>query len=376
MPDRQVAGTMPRQGTPAVDSTVEGAHEDALVASLRRKLAASEARFHNVVANSPDGNVVIDSDGIIRYVNAAAESIFGYDRTRLIGEVFGFPTVAGDVVEIEIIKPGGKPVLAEMRVVPIEWEESSATLATLRDVSEHSNLLSELHRSTRELEQFASVVSHDVRSPLRNLYLLTGWLLDDHAASLNMEAMEDIQLIRTTTTRMQRLLEDLLHYIRVDRVKRVARGISLDQVLDDALEQLSDDIFRSGARIEREPLPCIDCNVQQMVTFFRHILSNAIVHCERKPLIRICCSVDESSCQISVADNGIGIESRNLENVFIPFNHLHSKDQHDGSGIGLATSKKIIERHHGRIWIESDQQVGTVVQVKLPLSISEPGGLT
>ncbi len=350
--------------------------DETCIVALQKKLAASEARFNNVVHSSPDGIVVIDYQGIIQYVNPASESLFGHSSERLIGESFGYPTLVGEKVEIEVLTADQKPTLVEMRIVDIEWEEQPAYLATLRDISERHALLSELHRSSKDLEHFSSIVSHDVRSPLRNLNLLTGWLLDDHAAELNTDALEDIQLIRKTTIRMQRLLEDLLHYSRVDRVRRISKDISLDEILDDALDNLADEIFQSGLQLEREKLPKIDCNVQQMVTFFQHIISNTIVHCERKPEVSIRCKTGSRLCHISIADNGVGIDEKYLSNIFIPFNHLHSKDSHEGSGVGLATSKKIIERHGGRIWIESEPGVGSVVHAEIPLHSSESKGLT
>lgn len=350
--------------------------DETCMVSLQKKLAASEARFNNVVRSSPDGIVVIDHQGIIQYVNPAAESLFGHSSKRLIGESFGYPILVGEKVDIDVLTVDQKPTLVEMRIVDIEWEEQPAYLATLRDISEHHALLGELHRSSKDLEHFSSIVAHDVRSPLRNLNLLTGWLLDDHAAELDTDALEDIQLIRKTTIRMQRLVEDLLHYSRVDQVRRVSKNISLDEILDDALDNLADEIFQSGLHLEREKLPAIDCNVQQMVTFFRHIISNTIVHCERKPEVSIRCKTGARLCHISIADNGVGVEEKYLANIFIPFSHLHSKDSHEGSGVGLATSKKIIERHGGRIWIESEPGVGSVVHAEIPLHSSEIMGLT
>lgn len=226
------------------------------------------------------------------------------------------------------------------------------------------------------MNQVASVLSHDVRSPLRNLHLLTGWLQDDHSADLNADAMEDIQLIRSTTTRLQRLLEDLINYCRVDRAQKTKANIRLDNVLSDALSSLEADILTSGLQLTQESLPEIDCDPDQMVTFFRHVLSNALVHCIRKPEIRISCATNRSSCHIRIADNGVGIEKQYLPNIFTPFNYLHSRDSHEGSGIGLATSKKIIEQHGGTIWLESEIGVGSVVHVDIPLHSSEISVLT
>lgn len=330
------------------------------------EISTSEARFNSVVHNSPDGIVVMDSDGIIQYVNRASEIMFGHSHEILLGKSFGYPVMSGNITEIEVLQQEKAPLVAEMRVVNVDWNGQACLLATLRDISERIKLTNELVRSNRDLEKFASVVSHEIRAPLRNLHLLSGWLLEDHSADLNSDAMEDVELMRKTTARMQRMVEDLLHYSRVGLGHKVSTDVDLKDVLVDALDNLQEEIFRSDAQFVEDPLPTIDCNVSQLVTMFQHIISNAIKYCSDKPRITITASRKDDMWKISFTDNGIGVDKKYWGKIFEPFNHLHSKDFYDGTGIGLATCKKIVDLHRGKIWLESDPGVGSVVHVCLP----------
>ncbi len=342
------------------------------LADMESALADSESRFNNVVQNSPDGIVVTDPEGVIEYVNPAAEFMFGRDRIALIGQSFGYPVMSGDTTEIEVLHPQRDHVVAEMRVVTIEWEGQTGMLATLRDMSLRIQLTRDLERSNKDLESFASVVSHDIRAPLRNLHLLAGWLQQDHSADLKPDALEDIELMRKTTTRMQRMVEDLLQYSRVTSAQaRMSKEVDLGEVLVDALESLEKEVFRADAQISNEPLPTIDCCIPQMITMFRHIIGNAIAYCTNQPKIVITAKRLDAVWQLSFSDNGIGVEDKYKEKIFTPFNHLQSKEAHDGSGIGLATCKKIVARHEGRIWLESKPDVGSVVHVCLPARIQD-----
>ncbi|MFK7994218.1 MAG: ATP-binding protein [Granulosicoccus sp.] len=325
-----------------------------------------ELRFDSVVKNSPDGIVVMDYEGVIQYVNRASELMFGRSKEELIGKELGYPVMSGETVEIEVLHHGRPPCVAEMRVVSIDWRGQSSLLATLRDISKRIKLTNELLRSNKELEKFASVVSHEIRAPLRNLHLLSGWLLEDHSSDLNADAMEDVELMRKTTASMQRMVEDLLHYCRAGLRHKLSSDVKLEEVLLDALDSLQEEIFSSDAQVIKDPLPTIDCNVQAMVTLFRHIISNAITYCSQKPRIMVKSSRVDGMWKISFTDNGVGVEKKYWEKIFIPFNHLQTSDTYAGSGIGLATCKKIAELHHGKIWLESDPGGGSVVHVCLP----------
>ncbi|MFK8079168.1 MAG: ATP-binding protein [Granulosicoccus sp.] len=326
----------------------------------------SAAHLNSVVYHSPDGIVVMDPEGTIEYVNKASEIMFGRSTQRLLGRSFGYPVMTGDTTEIEVLHLGRPICVAEMRVVKVEWQGRTSFLATLRDVSERIQLTNKLMRTNKDLEKFASVVSHEIRAPLRNLNLLSGWLLEDHSRDLNSDATEDVQLIRKTTARMQRMVEDLVSYSRCGLRPKLAKEVDLEEVLVDALDSLHDEISSTDAHIVHDFLPTIDCNVQQMVTVFQHIISNAIAFCSNNPRIMVTVSRDNELWKISFIDNGIGVEEKFWDKIFVPFNHLHSRDDYEGTGIGLATCRKIVELHGGRIWLESEPAVGSVVHVCLP----------
>ena len=334
--------------------------------SIEKELLSSVSRFNNVVNSSPDGIVVTNTDAVIQFVNPTAEVMFGLSRDDLLGKPFHYSDLSETTVEIEVLQVNRAPLIAEMRVVDIEWEAQPAMLATLRDVSERIQMTQDLMQSNKDLEEFASVLSHDIRAPLRNIDLLAGWLQKDHAANLDPEAQEDINLIKTTANRMQHMIEDLLHYSRVSTRQRKLGSINLNDVMTDALDQLAQVIFDTGADIQYQDLPIVDCNPQQIKILFSHLIENSILHCESKPRIRISAQKQDHFWVLSFQDNGVGVPSDLWEKVFQPFDHFRSDSDKRGIGIGLATCKKIAGTHNGEIWLESSAEQGSTVFVKLP----------
>lgn len=334
--------------------------------SIEKELLSSASRFNNVVNSSPDGIVVTNSSAVILFVNPAAEVMFGLGSVKLLGKPFHYSDLSKDTVEIEVLQANRAPLIAEMRLVDIEWEGEPAMLATLRDVTERIQMNQDLTQSNKELEEFAAVLSHDIRAPLRNIDLLAGWLQKDHAANLDAEAQEDINLIKTTANRMQHMIDDLLHYSRVSARQRMLEDVSLNEVMCDALDQLSQVIFDSGANIECCDLPMIDCNPRQMKILFVHLIENSILYCESKPHIYINAQRKNHSWVIRFQDNGIGVKVELQEKIFQPFDHFRSDSDKHGIGIGLATCKKIAKIHNGEIWLESHAEQGSTVFVKLP----------
>ena len=333
---------------------------------LQEALAASEARFYSLVQNSPDGVVVSSSDGVILYVNPEAALMFGRSEERLTGKYFGYPIATDKAIEIEVLSPDKKPIVAEMRVAEIEWDGDSAYMCSIRDLSLRARLMDDLKRSNNDLNNFAEFVSQDIRAPLQNIGLLAAWLKDDHAAEMDQDAIDDVQLIIAETKRMQNMLEDLLSYSQVSAYQEMSTNVNLQQVLDDALEVLSLDILRSGANVEKCQLPTLQCHPGQMVSVFQHLLSNAINHCSREPAISIFCENKLDSWVIAIKDNGVGIDPKNWQNVFLPFSQLHLKEGRNSAGVGLATCKKIIERHGGKIWLKSNLSKGSTFYIEMP----------
>lgn len=229
----------------------------------------------------------------------------------------------------------------------------------------------ELRRSNEELEQFAYVASHDLQEPLRMVASYTQLLQRRYAAQLDAAANEFIDFAVDGAKRMQGFIQDLLHYSRVGAGRPEPQRVELDEILATALHNLSVMIRETGADILADPLPCVRGDARQLAQLFQNLLGNAMKFQRpgETPRIRVTAAREEEAgglWRIGIADNGIGIEPRFFERVFVIFQRLHSRDEYAGSGLGLAICKKIVERHGGRIWVDSQKGRGSVFFFTLP----------
>ena len=335
--------------------------------SLQDALAASESRFRLLVQNSPDGIIVSNHKGRILYANPEAALMFGRSAENLTGKCFGYPISTGKSTEIEVLRLDKKPKVAQMRVAEIEWEGESAFMCSIRDLSSRVRLMEDLKRSNEDLNKFAEAISQNIRMPLHNIGSLASWLKENNTATMNADASEDLQLMVDQAAYAQNMIEDLLKYNQLSAHQKQSADVNLQDALNEAIESLSSDIFRSGAEIESCQLPKLNCNYAQMVTLFENLISNAINYCDGKPRVIIDCEKKPDSWTLSIKDNGIGIDNKNWQNVFLPFNQLQKKKGRNSTGIGLATCQKIIEQHSGQIWFESSVTTGTTVFIQMPV---------
>lgn len=225
----------------------------------------------------------------------------------------------------------------------------------------------ELARSNQDLEDFAYVASHDLQEPLRMVSCYTGLLAERYRGRLDADADEFIAYITDGVTRMQALIRDLLAYSRVSTRGRQIAPVSSEEALDRALTNLRAAIAESGAAIERGPLPVVPADPAQLSQVFQNLVGNSLkFRGEAAPRVRISAVRVGAEWVFSVADNGIGIEPRYAETVFGLFQRLHTAQEYAGTGIGLTICKKIIERHGGRIWVESELGRGAVFHFTIP----------
>jgi signal transduction histidine kinase len=225
----------------------------------------------------------------------------------------------------------------------------------------------DLERSNTDLQQFAYVASHDLSEPLRMIVSYLQLLGERHEKSLNPEAREFIGYAVDGAQRMQRLIQDLLAYARVGSHGRDFQMTDCEQVLGAVLQNLKLTIAETGAVIERQPLPTVKGDPIQLTQVFQNLISNAIKFRGNKaPRIGINARREGREWVFAVQDNGIGIEPRNFERIFVLFQRLHTRQEYPGTGIGLAICKRIIERHGGRIWAESTPGQGTAFNFTLP----------
>jgi PAS domain S-box-containing protein len=225
----------------------------------------------------------------------------------------------------------------------------------------------ELSRSNAELQQFAYVASHDLQEPLRAVASYTQLLAKRYKGRLDADADEFIQFILDGTARMQGLIRDLLSYSRVGTGAKTPAVIPCERPLAAAIANLKVGIEQSGAEISHGPLPAVIGEEGQLVQLFQNLLANAIKFRRGpKPRIRVTAHPREGDWELQVKDDGIGISAEYFDRIFIIFQRLHSQAEYAGNGIGLAICKKIVERHGGKIWIESQPNQGTTFHFTLP----------
>jgi signal transduction histidine kinase len=231
-----------------------------------------------------------------------------------------------------------------------------------------AELAKELARSNTELEQLAYVASHDLQEPLRMVSSYMQLLKKKYHGQLDAEAHEFIEFAVDGANRMQALINDLLAYSRVGMAAIRLQPAASAKALDAALSALRLAIAESGARIEQGDLPEVVGDVAQLTQLFQNLIANAIKFRGEKPLqIVVSAEPEDGFWRFSVQDNGIGIAPEYHERIFVMFQRLHRRSEYLGTGIGLAVCKKIVERHGGRIWVESDAGQGATFKFTLPM---------
>jgi signal transduction histidine kinase len=263
-------------------------------------------------------------------------------------------------------------VLNARRIQP-ETGQSTILLA-IEDITERTEIeralelhAKELERSNADLEQFAYVASHDLQEPLRMVTSFTQLLAKRYKGKLDSDADEFIAYIVEGATRMHRLINDLLAYARLG--SRAAEFVPTDceAIFADAVSNLGSAMEENGATVTHDPLPPVMADMDQLSRLFQNLLSNAIrFRAADPPVVHVSARRNENEWLFSVRDNGIGIDPEQFERVFLVFQRLRGKSEHSGTGVGLAICKKIVERHGGKIWIESQAGKGSTFYFTIP----------
>ncbi len=235
------------------------------------------------------------------------------------------------------------------------------------DLAEHQRVQGELRRSNEELEQFAYVASHDLQEPLRMVGSYTGLLKRRYHGKLDSEADEFIAYALGGVTRMQALINDLLTYSRAGRGDRPLEKTDSGQALARALDSLQTAIADKKAVVSQGAMPPVIANPIQLTQLFQNLIGNALKFCkDGRPEIRVAAERHGPAWVFSVQDNGIGIDPQYRDRIFLIFQRLHKREEYEGTGIGLAICKKIVEQQGGRIWVESEPGTGSTFKFTLP----------
>ena len=250
----------------------------------------------------------------------------------------------------------------------------AATVADMRDSHERlAAATAELRRANEGLEQFVHIASHDLREPLNTIVQFTGLIEHDHGAQMPPEARSWLSLVGRAGSRMRHLLDDVLHYVRVQRAADdPGQAVELDRVLQEVLQSLAGRIRERSASVAVGNLPVVRGHESLLALLFQNLLSNALkfVPPDRSPSVRVTAHREDGLAVITVTDNGIGIEADDLPKLFQPFQRLHLRKHFDGTGLGLALVRQVAVAHGGSVQIESKPDCGTRVSVRLPLEES------
>ena len=218
----------------------------------------------------------------------------------------------------------------------------------------------ELTSSNQDLEQFAYIASHDLRQPLRKIRMCTEYLSEDYAHCFDEQAESYMEYITKSVDRMYLLIDDLLTYSRVGKQEEAYAVIDLNTIVRDCLEDLSLTIEEKQATINYNNLPTVKGVLSEMRQLFQNLIGNALKFTgERSPIINITAKSQNQLYLFKVEDNGIGIEPQYADKIFQMFQRLHAASKYEGTGIGLAICQKVVTRHGGKIWVESELGKGS-----------------
>ena len=272
----------------------------------------------------------------------------------------------GELKAVECIKQGAADYVLKDHLARLPQSVRRAIEEKeLRE--ENRRTQDELARSNRDLEQFAYVASHDLQEPLRMVATYTQLLAERYQGKLDENADKYIHYAVDGALRMQTLVKDLLAFSRVGRKQEPVRDTDCNLVLRSVIANLKSFIQESGARIIYDTLPVLVAAESELVQLFQNLISNAIKFRSAKPPeIHITASPRKKEWVFTVEDNGIGIAPQHVDDIFVIFKRLHTREEYPGSGIGLAICKKIVEHNQGRIWVESQPGHGSRFQFSWP----------
>ena len=320
-------------------------------------------------SQNPNPVMRVNFNGVLLYANAACLPFLQTWRRHVGGtvpgnwmEIIASVQQTGHAHEVEMTLNGR---VFACNFMPIM--EAGYVNVYCRDITERKHIEDELRRSNAELEQFAYIASHDLQEPLRAMAGMVQLLEQRYKGQLDERADEYILHAVDASNRMARLINDLLAYSRVDQRGKPLEPVNSAACVQAAILNLDTAIRESGAKVTCEDLPTVTANGFQLTQLFQNLIGNSLkFRGQREPRVEIRAMKLNDAWQFSVCDNGIGIEPQYFERIFLVFQRLHTRREYPGTGIGLALCKKIVERHGGRIWVESEPGQGSTFHFTIP----------
>lgn len=343
----EIFGLNPDKDTASFESWNKVLHpEDVEIANKRIDKAIKEHIFLNSEYR------IVKPDGQISWINALGEAEYDKDGNPI--------WMTGICIDITDRKKAEKALKQTRDNLEEQVEKRTVEL---------KEAIEELERSNEELQQFAYVSSHDLQEPLRTIASFTQLLERRYKGKFDSDADEFMDFIVEAAIRMKEQIEGLLKYSRVGTKGKEFVPVDTNEVLKQTIGRLDTYIDESGAEITYDELPVITSDAEQLQRVFQNLISNAIKFrkCEEQLKIQISATKSDDEYIFSVQDNGIGIEEQYMERIFVIFQRLHTRDVYHGTGIGLSIVKRVIERHGGHVWVESEFGVGSTFYFTIPI---------
>lgn len=343
---------------------------------------SGELTFQLMVEAVPSALLLVNQEGKIAYVNKYAEKLFEYNREELIGQgveklipakfksrhpafvesFFQSPRARamGAGQELFALKKSQDEFPVEIGLNPLVTVQGTMVLASIIDITERKaqeaakKRAHDLEIRNKELEQFAYIASHDLQEPLRTVSNYITVMVEDYGQILDETAHNYLQAMTRATERMNRMINALLNYSRLGTGREISE-VHLGKLLDDLRDDLKGLLQTSRAELEIGEMPVLNGCELEIRQLFQNLITNAVKYSKKEvlPKIRIGASKRDQKWLFYVSDNGIGIDSEYLSKIFFIFQRLHRSEEIEGSGIGLANCKKIVDLHDGQIWAES-----------------------
>ena len=354
----------------------------------------SKKYLDSVLESMPDPLIITDETGIILKANRAAAEFSGYDflppgsqnlkdllepQAEGAAEPFSLLSWSGHIKELDLWLKAkdGKRLPVMLSAAFIGGEGRRQIVIVLKDTAQHketearlAQYVKEVETVNNELDAFAHTVSHDLKEPLRGIEMFSGMLISDYTQKLEPQAVDYLDRVVKAASRMRRLIDDLLDYARIARVRNPYENASTAKLANEALAGLSSLVEERKAVVKvAEDLPEIFCDPVKMRQFFQNLISNAVKYNDKTvPEVDIRADrFGEYYWKFSVKDNGIGIPGQYYEEIFKVFKRLHSRQEYGGgTGAGLAIVKKIVDEHGGKVWVESEEGKGSVFYALIP----------
>ena len=364
------------------------------------------AQLTAMIESAPIAFVMIDKQGQIVLANHEADLLFGYQRDELIGQPVeilvperfrtNHPDLRLDFFQNPQARPmgagrdlyglrhDGSEFPVEIGLNPIVTEQGEFVLSAIVNITERKameaalrNMNDELEkrvtertaelarsnealeRSNLDLQQFAYVASHDLQAPLRSIVGFVQLLQDEYGERLDDQGQDWINRTIENSQRMQTLILDLLTYARLETQARPFRAADCERIVQKAIASLETAIHDTGAEVTHGPLPTVVGDESQLTQVFQNLIANGLKYSPGKPEIHISAQQQDRAWLFAIRDNGIGIATKYHERIFDIFQRLHTQQTYPGTGIGLAICRRVVQRHGGRIWVESEPDQGS-----------------